>query len=244
MDVFVDSLKTNFMMLPSLTPEEESLAVLRELYPAFHTLVRARFIELPKATKETRFATSPEIELRVKHLTLLLRHAVLAGLGHLGAGTSTSHVELTTFLVRQLEVTVEEMGVYAVRDLNVIVPMMRGVVMDPFGTAAPALLMEALAVMTVVLRVCAERVRDKWWEEMLRGLVGCWCNVLDEEEEEEAEVEERRKGHEKKDFRMVTRRLKEVTKALGQVVREDEWQHAIRELVEEEEELRDLFDET
>ena len=228
------------MMLPSLTPAEESLCVLRALYPAFHALMGARFIELPPTTKETRFATSPEIELRVKYLTLLLRHAILAGLGHLGAGTSTSHVELTTFLVGQLRVTIEEMGVYVVRDLNVIVPMIRGVLMNPFGTAAPNLLLEVLGVMEVVVEVCAERMRDKWWEEVLRGLVGCWCNVLDEEEG--LDEQGQRKGQGKKDFREVSKRLKEVTRALSQVVRKDEWQDAKEQLIEEEEELEDLFD--
>jgi len=42
-DVFVDALRTNFMVLPTLTPEQESLALMQELYPAYRALVAARF---------------------------------------------------------------------------------------------------------------------------------------------------------------------------------------------------------
>ena len=241
------------MMLPTLTPADESLAVMRELYPAFHALMRARFVGLspsPTTEDETRFATTPEISSRIKSLTLLLRHAVLAGLSHLSAGTSstpgTQNIELTTFLTTQLRLTISALGVYAVRDLNAIIPMMRGILMDPFVTAAPELLLAALEVLDGVCEVCAERVREKWWEEVLRGLVGCWCVVLDEEEEEEEGVDEeaRRKGKRQKDLSEVSRRLKGVTRSLGQVVSKDEWQAAKEQLLEEEEDLEGLFEGT
>ena len=51
-DVFSDALKTNFLHLPILTPEEESLTLLSELYPAFRALVDAHFPILRKDESE------------------------------------------------------------------------------------------------------------------------------------------------------------------------------------------------
>ena len=241
MVVFVDSLKTNFMMLPTITPEQESMEVLGELYPAFFILVEARFVELPARTKDREFETSPEIEERVKYLTLLLRHAVLSGLNHVGAGTTTGHVELTEFLVRQLGATVKELGVYTVRDLNVIIPMMRAILMDPFAVSASDLLIEVLGVVQIVVQVCEERVKEGWWAEVFRGLVGCWCNVLDEEDDFE---EGKANKGKKKDLGMVKSRLQEMTRELGKVVTKEDWQDAKLRLIKEEQELQDLFEGT
>ena len=242
MVVFVDSLKTNFMMLPTLTPEQESMEVLGELYPAFFTLVEARFVELPAVTEENRFETSSEIEERVKYLTLLLRHAVLSGLQHLGAGTTTTgYVEVTTSLMRQLKSVIDELGVYTVRDLNVIIPMMRAILMDPFAVSASHLLIEVLGVVEIVVQVCEERVKERWWAEVFRGLVGCWCNVLDEEDDFE---EGKANKGKKKDLGMVKSRLQEMTRELGKVVTKEDWQDAKLRLIKEEQELQDLFEGT
>ena len=238
-DVFIESLKANFMMLPTLMPEDESLRILGELYPAFHALVKARFIELPATTEETRFGKSSEIEMRVKYLTLLLRHGVLAGLSHLGAGGATSHVEVTTFLVGQLRVVIEALGVYAVRDLNVILPMMRGLLADPFGSSAPGLWIEAIGVLEMVIVVCRERVGEVWWGEILRGAVACWCNIIDEEEDEAPA-----KRKQKPQLDAVKVRLKVVAKMLGKVVEKEEWKEAKRRLIHEDDDLKELFEES
>ena len=49
--MFVDALKTNFMILPNLTPEAESLKLLEELYPAFLGVIDSRFIKLISVQK-------------------------------------------------------------------------------------------------------------------------------------------------------------------------------------------------
>ena len=50
-DIFADSLKANFMHLPSLTDEKDSLLLLSELYPAFTALIDAAY---PKTRPESQ----------------------------------------------------------------------------------------------------------------------------------------------------------------------------------------------
>ena len=176
-----------------------------------------------------------ERELRVKYLSLLLRHAILAGLGHLNAPSPTADIELTTFLLTQLAGVIEEMGVFASRDLNAIVPLIRSMLMDPFTIAAPTLVGEAIRVLEAVILSCEERVRERWWGDVLRGCVGCWCNCVDEEGEDRRE---------KDGVKEVKGRLRDVVEKLGEVVEAEAWKGAKKRLIEEEDELEGLFEGT
>jgi Tti2 family len=238
-DVFVDAFKLNFMLLPTLTPEDESLLVLKQLYPAFLALIRARF-DVSTATSNTNsrkdgliVRSQPEEDLRQDYLKLLMRHGILESIAHLGAGTSTSFVPLTTFLVSQLRPAIEAMGVSTVVHLSTIIPMLRNLLMDPFGTAAPELIEATLDAMATTLHYCAPRIEAKWWVECLRGLVGCWCNVIDDDEEST-------KTNLPNPGSLKTKLIK-VTQILGSLVKTEEWQEAKRRLVEEESDLQRLF---
>lgn len=233
-DVFFDALKTHFMLLPTLTPEDESLEVLMELYPAFLAAVDARYrmVVASEATME-QVVSSKEFTGRQERLKLLLRHGVLTSLSHLSSGqsfsTSTS-IPLTTYLVSQIMPIVERMGIDSVRYLREFLPMLRAGLMDPFALAAKELIVEILQVLVVVLDVCEVRVRDLWWPEILRGLVGCWVNSVDEVE-----------GTESKGVRDIQTKLKEVTQRLAQVVENGKWQAAKEKLLGEEEDLTGMF---
>lgn len=240
-DVFFDALKANFMLLPTLTPEDESLAVLTELYPAFLAAVDARYYAgggSRTKDQENEATSAKEFTGRQDRLKLLLRHGVLASLSHLSSGqsfSSSTSVPLTTYLVSQIKPIVTRMGIDSVRYLREFLPMLRGALADPFALAAPELVMEILQILAVVLDVCQPRVRDRWWPEILRGLVACWVNCLDDLDVDRSE----RKNSSMRD---VQAGLTELTRALGLVVEKEEWQGAKKRLLSEEEDLTALLE--
>ncbi|EXJ94166.1 hypothetical protein A1O1_02559 [Capronia coronata CBS 617.96] len=280
-EVFADALRANFLMLPPLTPEGESLDVLGELYPAFLALVDARFgksdddgkvevevevdVIAPTSTKNpptqvtsnTKNPTTPAItnttdatttkrpnagvgsetsdmgtrhqrqhqqtqtdirphpdprdkQLRLSLLTTLYRHGISASLAHLassasGSLSSSTSPMLTTYLLTQIPPVFNRLGITSVKHFQTLLPTLRVSLMDPFILVAPAMPMPIpqkrergmngkptttttpmtmvqaiLDVLQCVIRVGAPRVRDKWYPEILRGVVGCWCNCVDE----------------------------------------------------------------
>lgn len=247
-DVFVDALKTNFLLLPSLTDEKESVALLGELYPAFLAVVSARFIKLAtiqsggtwegaKPGSGATWAIGDEYMRYQDMLTLVYRHGVVASLSHLSSSSdgfsNTISVSLTTLLAKQIPPIFTRMEVHAVKHFQTLLPMLRAGLMDPFALAAPGMVDATLDVINCVIEVGRVRVQEKWWPEILRGLVGCWMNCLDERDE---------KGARNQAVREVTKKLKGSVKALGEAVGEEEWKDVTHQLVLEEEDLRALFD--
>ena len=227
-DVFVDALKANFNLLPTLTPEEESLALFRTLYPAYLAVVDAWYPTDP--------ADGAESKKRDSLLTALYRHGIMASIEHLssaGSFSSTISVRLTTFLLTQIPPVFERMGLSSVRHLQGLLPMLRTGLMDPFILVAPEMVFAVLDAVESVIRVGAPRVKERWYPEILRGLVGCWCNCLDELESDpkmKTAVDE------------VMKRLKRSVGMLRDVVDKKEWKDATERLEQEEAALTELFD--
>jgi tRNA nucleotidyltransferase (CCA-adding enzyme) len=103
-EVFQDTLMPCLSYLPSLTPETESLELLRAVYPTLLALLRARFPDAKdKAQKE-------------KVLDKIMRQGVLGGYTHAG-----EYVEIATLLVTKMGDLVDEMGIDSVKHLKVCV---------------------------------------------------------------------------------------------------------------------------
>lgn len=232
-DVFIDALRANFMLLPTLTPEDESLLVLTQLYPAFLSTVDARYINtLNHATDSFPDRESKDYINRQNYLKLVLRHGVLASLNHLSASqsfTNSISVRLTVFLVRQIPPIINSMGIESVRYLKEMLPMMRAGLMDPFVLVAGELVLEISSVLETVIRVCRVRVADKWWADILRGCVTCWLNCVDEGWPKREALSDVENG------------LQNVVSQLSVVVDAKEWTDATSQLMEQEEDLKSLF---
>jgi Tti2 family len=240
-DVFVGALKTNFMLLPTLTPEDDSLALLKELYPAFRALIAARFLHLPprkgyngasqsdtpsSTTQKTstNTAISADRDTRQTFLDLLMRHGILASYTH-----ASENIKISIFLLTQASDIVSDMGIYSAKYLQQLLPLLHNVLTNPFGTASPDLLLSALGLMKTLVEVCWPRIQEVWWVECLRGCVGCWMVVC---EDERADADE--------ELERVKRKLQEFMVLLAGVVGE-EFSSAQARLVIEEEDLVDLF---
>ncbi|KAI1610783.1 hypothetical protein EDD36DRAFT_303674 [Exophiala viscosa] len=226
-DVFFDALKTNFNLLPTLTPEEDSLGILGAVVPAYFAL-------LDITTNTDTNIDAKQRKAGTDRLTWLYRHGIISGIEHLsssGSFSSTISVPLTTFLLAQIPAVFERMGMTSVRHFQELLPMLRAGLMDPFILAAPGMVLAALDVLDCVIRVGEPRIKEKWWPEILRGAVGCWCNCCDEP------LSRRRDGSEVEE---VMGRLRGVVVSLGKVVDREVWEDVLMRLIDEERELEEL----
>lgn len=136
------------------------------------------------------------------------------------------------------------MGIYATWHLQKLIPLLRALLCEPFAMAAPEMMVAAAEAVGVLVRVCEVRVREVWWMEVLRGLVGGWCAVIDDAEEYE-EVryvgDASGSGEKKEKLLQVKKALKEATASLAGVVTVEEWEAAKKRLCEEERDLEGLF---
>lgn len=236
-DVFVEALKNDFSMLPTLTPEEESLQLLQALYPAYRSLLRARFTDADVGDMDVRLSDKDE-GLRQGFLTLLLRHQLLHALAYLSTGVgagSTSSMSLSTFLISQVGWVFKDMGIASVVHLQTVLPLLRNVLSDPFATSSPLLLLEAVRALQIVVQVCWVRIRDVWWMECLRGVVGCWLNVVDE-------LEDIKDKERKKQLEEVKGEVKVLGCLLEDVVGLEKFTETVRGMVTLEQDLQPLFD--
>lgn len=146
-------------------------------------------------------------------------------------------VSLSTFLISQVGWVISDMGAPAVGHLQTLLPLLRNILIDPFATTTPKLLLESLKALQETIQVCWPRIKEKWWEECLRGIVTCWLNVCDDE----AELLPSAVGSERSlKLAEVEEQLKTVARLLEDVVGA-EYLEAVRDLIEEAPELERLF---
>lgn len=253
-DVFIEALKNNFSYLPTLTPEDESLMLYQALYPTFRSLLKARFLtgnDTPGLTGSTPLvtvfgdaskapraqSTNSEEPLRRSYLTLILRHQLLYSLAHLSAGTGgggTTNIPLSTFLISQLRWIFTDMGLASVIHIQTILPLLRNILSDPFGTASPSMLLETIKSLIALIQMTWPRIQEKWWNECLRGIVNCWLNVVDDE----GDV----RDNSRKDLLVTVKHELKVAACLLEDIVGKPFMTACTDLAEDEPVLKELFD--
>ena len=227
-EVFFASLRGGWSCLPTLVEEGESRDVVRETGGAWVAVVVAmgREVELEVGREKVRGGE----EKRLQKLREMMGKGVVFGLGHLDVGRGVRYVRLTSVLMRQMKVVVEMMDVEAVVFLKDVLPLCRAVLMDPFVLGAGDLVEDTLGVVQCVMKVCQERISERWWLEVLRGLVGMWCNIIDEDRDE-------RHGRES-----LRQHSIQVMRHLAKIARKDDFDEAKQALIEQEPDLTPLFE--
>jgi tRNA nucleotidyltransferase (CCA-adding enzyme) len=234
-DVFADSLKANFMLLPSLTPENDSLTLLRRLYPAFRALVSATYSPeprptsiknghpqstLPKFSAEVSKQSDPHRDPRQKLLDTILRQGILASYSH-----ASDYVAIAEFLIHEAALVICDMRINAVKYLSQLLPLLRSILTNPLGAAYPPLLEAACDLLCTLITNCEPRIANTWWVDCLRMCVGCWV-VLRLDLHGPTPVQ----------TKLVT-----VVQNLRGVVRDEKFREAADILIVEDEELKDLL---
>lgn len=185
-DVFQDALMPCLSYLPSLTPPAQSASLLAEAYPALLQLSRVRYPYSMSLRSSTSTATKrqpyghgeeelADVNYKPKRVLLdkIMRDGILTGYAH-----CREFIRVAVVLVDQMGSIVEEMGIWAVKHLKHILPLLSDILAEPMGMACPALLVAATKTQAIVLKTCWPRVTAHR-AEVIRGVVICFGYIVE-----------------------------------------------------------------
>ncbi|KAL8833788.1 MAG: hypothetical protein Q9170_004081 [Blastenia crenularia] len=163
-EIFDTTLMPYLMYLPSLTPEEDSIPLLDATYSTLIKLTCARYGTPEKKTS------------MIKSLDAIFRYGILRGHAHAG-----ENVRIASLLMKKATDLVSAMGIYSVKHLKDLLPLISATLTAPFATACPPLLEAALQTLGLIVLNGWPRISFHRGE-ILEGLLICWCRIDDEEE--------------------------------------------------------------
>lgn len=158
--VFAASVLPSLLFLPSLTPEAESVVLLRAAYGALRALALAADAD-------------PAARRRRALLDRTLREGVLAGYFH-----ASQHMRVVEVLMRSAAQIVEALQIYAVKHLQNLLDLFTPVLTDAFALAyPPAVVATAEALNTTILNCWPRIVGTPHAEHIISVASRCWINV-------------------------------------------------------------------
>lgn len=172
-DVFEDALMPCLTYMPPVTPEQQSVELLVEVYPALITLSRIRY---PPTSPDT---PNDPGRHRIKFLDSITRKGTINGLAH-----NSEHADLIAALSDQLVILLDELNIESVKHLQYILPLMTDILSRPQSTARPRMLISTTKAMQSLIRNAAPRMA-RYQGEVLKGLTFCWLNLEKGEEGDE-----------------------------------------------------------
>jgi tRNA nucleotidyltransferase (CCA-adding enzyme) len=200
--VFEDSLAPNMLLLPSLTPEDQSLEVLGSLYPAYRALVQASSVGCSSSPSSAgtfismgqRRHPNPRIDVdqnqnRQGMLDRMLRNGILAGYIH-----ASDYAQIAALLVSEIPHTIVMMGASSTKYLPQLLPLLRSILTNPLGAAYQPLLRSAVGAMRQLIIQCWPRISALWWEECTRATVGLWLLLIEEDDGMTQQLQDDAKG--------------------------------------------------
>ena len=225
--LFEESLIVSLGYLPTLTPEDESVAILDATLRALLTLADCAYPAPPPGQK-------PD-EKRIKFFDKILRHGILRSYAH-----ASEYVRVTEVLLRSLPSVLEKLGIDSVKHVKDLLPLLTNILTEPLGPAYPSLLVVAAKALQFVILNAWPRVQ--FWEgEILKGVTVCWVRVL-EDMENEADNENKKALEEVKDeLKVCVEMVRVVMKSEGSGER---FQVDVKKLASTDEKLESLFEKT
>ncbi|KAK5624729.1 hypothetical protein RRF57_000445 [Xylaria bambusicola] len=191
-EVFEQAVFPTVLNLPSLTPETESCYLLAAAYPALFDIVGLE--DLDKAVVENESVNaglqitadqkpsdkknlqSREFsESQQKLLDKIIREGIMVGYHH-----AKQHVRLVDFLCQTLCRIVGGMGILSTKYLKDIVPMISEILVDPFGTKYPPMLLSTTRLLHAVLQTCWPRI-PHYCNEVIKIVMLAWLHIGDED---------------------------------------------------------------
>ncbi|OAA51101.1 hypothetical protein BBO_01048 [Beauveria brongniartii RCEF 3172] len=159
--VFRESVLPSLLFLPTLTPEADSVALLRAAYRALRTLALA--------------ADDPADGKRRALLDRMLREGVLAGYFH-----ASQHIRVVEVLMQAAAQIVEALQIYAVKHLQSLLDLFAPVLADAFALAHPAAVIAAAQALNTTILNCWPRIVGTPHAEQILNVVSrCWINIHD-----------------------------------------------------------------
>ncbi|KAL7629695.1 hypothetical protein AAE478_001218 [Parahypoxylon ruwenzoriense] len=189
--VFEDAVFPAALYLPSLTPEDESLRILGAAYPALLELAGLEGVDVgyddyrpgysggrseEKEGEELQARAQAQLtEQQRKQLDRIIREGIMVGYHH-----AKEYIRLVDLFCETLRCIVNGMGIYAVKHLKDLIPMVSEIMSDPFGPKHPPAIVSATKLLQAILRTCWPRI-PHYCNEIIKALMLCWLNVEDEE---------------------------------------------------------------
>ncbi|KAI0539963.1 hypothetical protein GGR58DRAFT_462652 [Xylaria digitata] len=186
-DVFEQAVFPTVLSLPSLTPEDESCDLLAAAYPALFDIAgldpEVGENEVAKAGSTSDYKVSDKqhlhstgfSEAQRKLLDKLVREGIMVGYHH-----AKQYIRLVDFFCRTLRRLVTSIGILTVKYLKDIVPMISEILVDPFGTKYPPVLLSATCLLQAVLQTCWPRI-PHYCNEVIKITMLCWLNIQEED---------------------------------------------------------------
>ncbi|RYP74837.1 hypothetical protein DL771_002758 [Monosporascus sp. 5C6A] len=169
--VFEDAIFPAVLYLPSLTPEDESIAILDAAYPA---LIALAGIDLESTVDEPQ--SNPKFtEAQQKLLDKIIREGILVGYNH-----ASEHIRLVELFCEKLRCVVNRMGILAIKHLKNVIPMAIEIMTDPFGTQHPPSLLSVIRLLQAIMSTCWPRI-PHYCNEIIKALMLCWLNIEEED---------------------------------------------------------------
>lgn len=184
--VFQEALSPCLLSLPTITPENESIHLLKSAYPAILAVIRVRFQS--QTTKSQTEKPNEESQKHISALTNVLRHSIISSYNHISSPRPTEdtpissfpYPRLSTLLLTQLSSLLHDLGIHSTKHLRGIIPLLTSTLTNPFGTAYLPLLAAAAEATRLLILNAWPRVW-RWRGEFLAGLCGCWLHICRDE---------------------------------------------------------------
>ena len=171
-EVFEEALVPCLEYLPTVTPEEESVALLNATYPTLLQLASVRYGPNPPSPLSPTDAS----HARTKYLDTIIRKGILYGYTH----CSSKYPRITTTLFTHLASLLSELGIESVKHLKFILPMLSETLCHPLADAQPEALVAAAKAMQAVILNGWPRMGVHRGE-VLKGLTFCWLKAEGQE---------------------------------------------------------------
>ncbi|CAN9208447.1 unnamed protein product [Alternaria sp. RS040] len=129
-NIFAEALLPMFTYIPSITPEAESVTLLKEVFPTVTLLAQLLPADTDKGDSRERF------------LDKLLREGVISPLAHFPR--PSSYAELATLIMSHVPVLLGLMGIGTVKHLPDLVPLFSIILQEPLELSHKPLLLSTL----------------------------------------------------------------------------------------------------
>jgi hypothetical protein len=129
-NIFAEALLPMFTYIPSITPEAESVTLLKEVFPTVTLLAQLLPADTDKGDSRERF------------LDRILREGVLSPLAHFPR--PSSYAELATLIMSHVPVLLGLMGIGTVKHLPDLMPLLSIILQEPLELSHKPLLLSTL----------------------------------------------------------------------------------------------------
>lgn len=175
-EVFQQAMSLCLSYLPTLTPEDDSILLLSEAYPALFQLAEVVYLTPATTREDPLIFAKKQTRSRMDRYSELLHVHILPSIGHV----ADSNPRINITLLSQLKLIIVAKGIHIIADLVHLVPLLKNLWTAPFVATFPPLL-------TAVANTLQQLIANAWprvifWRvDMLQGICFAWLQIIEEE---------------------------------------------------------------